>query len=110
MPTTIRASCPDCGDIDLTVKDVSVRVCLEDNRGAYVFRCPECSFTVSKPAEPRVIDLLVSSGVKMLVWRLPSELFEQHDGPVIDHDDLMTFHAQLQEPGWFDDLLRLVND
>ena len=75
--TTIRASCPTCGDVELTVKDVTVRVCAEDNSGTYSFVCPECTQAVSKPAEPRIVDLLVSSGVRMSVWHLPAEMFEQ---------------------------------
>ena len=29
--TTIRATCPTCGDVELTTKDVTVRVCAADN-------------------------------------------------------------------------------
>ena len=63
--TTIRASCPSCGDVDLTVGDVSVRVCANDHSGSYTFRCPECELAVAKQADPTVVELLVSSGVEM---------------------------------------------
>src|SRR5215210_4295571 len=62
---TIRASCGDCGDVELTTGDVRVRVCTFDNRGTYSFRCPKCRMVVVKPAEHRTIDLLVASGVSM---------------------------------------------
>lgn len=98
---TIRASCPDCGDIELTTADMTVRVCSEDQRGAYTFRCPSCAMAVTKAAESRIIDLLVSSGVQLQVWRLPSELSEPHPlGPAFTHDDLLQFHELLQEDGW----------
>ena len=29
---TIRASCPDCGDVELTSHDMTVRLCVDDNR------------------------------------------------------------------------------
>jgi len=73
---TIRATCVDCGDVELTTADVRVRVCVEDNAGSYHFRCPHCAMAVVKPAEPRIVDLLVASGVELSTWRLPAELFE----------------------------------
>jgi hypothetical protein len=103
--TTIRASCPTCGDVELTVADVKVRVCAADNQGAYRFRCPACAMCVVKPAEPRIVDLLVSSGVALEVWHLPAELSEPRSGPPITHDDLLDFHALLEQPDWFDQLV-----
>ena len=107
--TTIRASCPSCGDVDLTVEDVSVHVCSDDRRGSYSFRCPECQLAVSKPAEPNVVDILVSSGVRMAVWQLPAELFETRVGPAINHDDLLDFHQLLIDEDWFERLSALVD-
>lgn len=94
---TIRASCPDCGDVELTTKDVIVRVCLDDDRGEYRFSCPVCAMVVVKPAEHRTIDLLVASGVQMDTWTLPAELFESRTGSRIDHDDILDFHRLLDD-------------
>ena len=107
---TIRASCPTCGDVELTSKDVSVHVCSDNNQGSYAFRCPVCRLAVSKPAEARIVDLLVSSGVRLNVWHLPAELAEAHAGQAITHDDLLDFHFLLQEEGWFDRLVAAVRD
>lgn len=101
---TIRATCGDCGDVELTTADVRVRVCVEDNSGSYHFRCPHCAMAVVKPAEPRIVDLLVASGVELSTWRLPTELFEPREGPRIDHDDLLDFHELLETDDWFDSL------
>ncbi|MCU0310401.1 MAG: hypothetical protein MUE36_05620 [Acidimicrobiales bacterium] len=60
---TIRATCPTCGDVELTTADVSVWVNAIDHRGTYSFTCPGCVDLVVKPAEPRTIDLLLASGV-----------------------------------------------
>jgi hypothetical protein len=99
---TIRASCPDCGDVELTTADVQVRVCAEDNRGSYSFRCPDCRMAVVKDAEPRIVDLLVASGVRLSVWRLPAELAEARSGDPINHDDLLDFHDLLHnDDSWF---------
>ncbi|HEX7095518.1 MAG TPA: hypothetical protein VF183_06530 [Acidimicrobiales bacterium] len=94
---TIRASCPTCGDVELTTADVRVRVCINDDRGEYSFRCPICRMTVVKGAEQRTIDLLVASGVALDTWSLPAELNERHEGAPITHDDLLDFHHLLQD-------------
>ncbi len=104
LVATIRASCPSCGDVELTSRDVSVQVCASNNQGSYAFRCPDCTVAVSKFAEQRVVDLLVSSGVRLAVWSLPAELDEPKSGPVLNYDDLLEFHLLLQEDGWFDRL------
>ena len=107
---TIRASCPTCGDVELTTKDVTVQVCSTNNQGSYSFRCPDCRMAVSKPAEPRIVDLLVSSGVRMSVWHLPAEMFEPRAaGDVISHDDLLDFHELLEDEGWFSRLSGMVH-
>jgi predicted RNA-binding Zn-ribbon protein involved in translation (DUF1610 family) len=107
---TIRASCPDCGDVELTTRDVTVRVCAEDNQGSYRFRCPACQMAVVKEAEQRIVDLLVASGVHLDVWRLPAELREPRGaGDAITHDDLLDFHALLNEDDWFHQLSSMVS-
>lgn len=107
MATVIKASCYECGDVELGVAELSVRVCTEDTQSSYVFRCPTCQMSVAKPAERRIVDLLVASGVELVEWRLPAELFEPHGGQAISHDDLIDFHHLLQSDGWFDSLTAL---
>lgn len=101
----IRASCPDCGDVELTSRDVTVRVNSSTNEGSYAFQCPECQLAVSKAAEPRIVDLLVSSGVELYVWTVPAELLEERTGPVISYDDLLQFHYMIQEDNWLDKMI-----
>jgi len=105
---TIRASCPVCGDVELTTPDVTVRVCAEDNHGSYHFRCPRCAMTVTKEAEARIVDLLVSSGVRLEVWTLPLELLERPVGAPLTHDDLLAFHELLEGDAWFAQVEALV--
>ena len=107
--TTIRATCPTCGDVELTTKDVTVRVCAADNSGSYSFQCPSCRMMVAKDAEPRIVDLLVSSGVTMLVWQLPAELFEARGGEPLTWDDLLDFHDILKGDGWFEQVVAQVD-
>ena len=98
---TIRASCSDCGDVELTTADVHVRVCSADNRANYRFQCPSCAMVVVKQAEERTVDLLVASGVACTTWDLPAELFEPR--PVaapLTHDDLIDAHERLGSDDW----------
>ena len=105
---TIRASCPTCGDVELTSRQVTVRVCATNNQGSYVFRCPDCNMAVTKLADPKIVDLLVSSGVRLTVWHLPAELHEQHQGSPITYDDLLEFHYAIQQEGWLERLVSSV--
>lgn len=107
MATVIKASCHECGDVELGVSELRVRVCTSDTQGTYVFRCPSCQMSVTKPAEPRIVDLLVASGVELVEWELPAELFEAHRGAPITHDDLIDFHRLLQSDDWFDVVVAL---
>ena len=107
---TIRASCAECGDVELTTDDVTVRVCADDNQGSYSFICPSCQMAVVKSAEPQIVELLVASGVRLSTWRLPAELSEPRGvGRPIDHDDLLDFHDLLaDDQQWMDEISRLV--
>jgi hypothetical protein len=104
--TTIRAQCPSCGDVRLTAQDLTVRVCSDDDRGSYHFRCPGCDAPVAKPASDHIVELLVSSGVPLEMWRRPAELLEAHTGPALTPDDLLDFHVLLQRPDWMEELER----
>lgn len=103
----IRASCPTCGDIELTTRDLVVRVCADDNSGAYNFRCPTCDLRVTKNAERHIVDLLGASGVEVVVWTMPAELEERRAGAAFTHDDLLDFHDLLRDD---DALHRALNE
>lgn len=104
--TNIRASCPDCGDVELTVSQVRVVVCAGDSRASYVFECPVCRRSVSKAAQPQVVDVLVASGVAVVFWQPPAELNEPHSGPPISHDELLRFHFELDQGDCMAELTR----
>ena len=91
----------------MTSRDVWVRVCDDDQSATYAFRCPSCQLVVIKPAEAKVVDLLVASGVPFSTWRMPAELQEVHQGEPISHDDLLDFHRLLSDDSW---MTRLLGD
>ena len=107
---TIRASCDRCGDIEMTSRDLTVRVCRNDGSGTYCFSCPRCSELGVRSAEPRVVELLVTSGVRLVTWSLPAELDEVHVGDPITHDDILDFHALLETDDWIDAILAMTED
>lgn len=110
---TIRASCPDCGDVAFTHRDIQVRISAEDGSGIFEFRCPGCVVTVVKSADPRTIDLLLASGVEEATSNLPAELFESSarnaSGDLISYDDILDFHDLLhRDENWFKNLVAEV--
>jgi hypothetical protein len=60
---------------------------------------------VNKPAERRVVDLLVAAGVRLVSWDMPAELSELKSGPPITYDDLLAFHFELETDDWFDHVI-----
>lgn len=104
---TVRASCPTCGDVEMTTRDVQVQVCESTTESTYSFLCPSCRLLVNKSATDEVVDILVGAGVKVVAWSLPAELAETRLGAVISHDDLLAFHLRLEEDGWLE---RAVGD
>lgn len=93
---TIRATCHDCGDVELTVADVHVRVNAGDHQGTYAFTCPHCATLIVKPAESRTIDLLLASGVAYELCA-PSSGLDDHamvTAP-ISRSEVEAFHALL---------------
>ena len=93
--TTIKASCPTCGEVELTPADVSLMVCSHAPLSYYAFACPGCHDEVRKPADDHVVSLLVSGGVPAEVWEVPGEALEPKDGPQLSYDDLLDFALQL---------------
>ena len=95
----IRASCPSCGDVELTVDDVLIRTWAEAGQGEYQFDCPICTRLIVKTAESQTLDLLAASGVEVLSPVLTSPAIEHLDAPVgsLTHDDLLDFHLHLAD-------------
>ena len=107
--TTVRAQCPACGDVQLQIDDLTVRVCNDDETpSTYRFTCPGCDETVDRDASPRIVDLLVSAGASHELWSWPAELAEHHSGPPLTPDDLLDLHVLLEDDAWFPQLVALV--
>ncbi len=86
----IRATCSDCGDVELRSRDLRVRTCIDLSEATYLFRCPVCRMIEVRSAEPHVVDVLLAAGgcvlagTAMLLWQLPSHRHDDgDDGAVV---------------------------
>lgn len=99
---TIRVSHNGCDDgMTVTQADITAMVRSDNAAGSYRFCCPTCQQIVLKDAKPQVIELLVTSGVKLVTIDPPEELDERkallEDGrSAVDEDDLIDFHRMLK--------------
>lgn len=89
--TTIKASCPTCGEVELTSPQVTLRVCNQAALSYYAFTCPRCTEEIRKPADDHIVALLMSGGVRAEVWDIPAEALEPKAGPPLCYDDLLDF-------------------
>lgn len=93
--TTIKASCPTCGDVTLTPDDVRLVVCTVPSWSFYAFGCPECEDEVRKAATDDVVRLLRSGGILPEPWVVPAEALEERAGPALAWDDVLDFTLAL---------------
>ncbi len=100
--TTIRATCPDCGEVEMEARAITLNVRDEDGEGTYSFTCPVCSESVEKPADRKVVMLLLSAGVDVTRIDTPVLTAElRPEGPPLTADDLIDFHFLLEGEDWF---------
>ncbi len=103
--TTIKATCPSCGEVEMTGDDIELMVCPSAPLSYYAFVCPGCLDKIRKPADDHIVSLLISGGVEAMVWDVPAEAFEAKAGPALSYDDLIDFGLWL---GMADDLARVA--
>jgi len=89
--TTIKATCPVCGEVELTPAQVRLMVCSVSERSYYAFDCTGCVDEVRKAADEHVVSLLIAGGVAAIQWRIPAEALEARSGAPISYDDVLDF-------------------
>ncbi|SDQ40173.1 hypothetical protein [Quadrisphaera sp. DSM 44207] len=94
--TTIKASCPTCGDVELTPPQVRLVVCTVQAWSFYAFACPACTDEVRKHASEEVVRLLTTGGVPAETWVVPAEVLEEKLGPVVGWDEVLDFALWLE--------------
>jgi predicted RNA-binding Zn-ribbon protein involved in translation (DUF1610 family) len=118
--TTIRTTCPRCGEVDMGPEAISLSVRSSGREGSYRFTCPRCDDAVEKRADRKIVALLVSAGVDLeprggaevgdtLFDQEPSEPVEplEHaaDGPAFTIDDVIEFHFLLADDRYLKEFL-----
>jgi hypothetical protein len=89
--TIIKATCPSCGDVELSRDQVRLVVHPLAERSFYGFTCTRCGEGVRKPAGDEVVRLLTMGGVVAERVVVPAEALERHEGPVITADEVLDF-------------------
>lgn len=93
--TTIKATCPTCGDVDLTPTEMTVTVAVEAGWSTYSFTCATCEQEISKPADDEIVRLLTGAGVRVRHVNVPGEFLQSQvlnrTRPPLTEDDLLDF-------------------
>jgi hypothetical protein len=105
--TTIRTTCPKCGAVEMRIDAVLLSVREDFADGSYRFLCPGCLVTVEKPADQKIISLLLSVGVDVEGMgelefedeapEVETQLESRPAGDPFTIDDLITFHFLLKD-------------
>jgi hypothetical protein len=118
--TTIRTTCPRCGEVDMGPDAILLQVTRGGREGTYKFTCPTCMDAVEKRADRKIVALLVSAGVDVAGRATLTETEELFDGeevlredprgplppgPAFTIDDLIDFHFRLQDDRYIQDFL-----
>jgi hypothetical protein len=113
--TTIRTSCPTCGEVDMGVSQVSLRFAAGTEDAAYAFTCPACRVEISKRANRKTVALLVAAGVEptrteelveSIDWSFPlDDQSPNPSAPAFTLDDLIDFHFLLEGDVVVDEML-----
>lgn len=61
--TTIKTTCDRCGDVELQPADLALELDPTQESGMYRFTCPTCVSVQRRPANPRVVNVLLATGV-----------------------------------------------
>ena len=94
--TVIKATCPSCGDVELTPQQIRLVTSNLPDGSYYSFTCDACGDLVRKPAGAEVVRLLRVGGVVAERVHVPAEALEEHPGPPLTYDDLLDFGTWLQ--------------
>jgi hypothetical protein len=121
--TTIRTTCPRCGEVDMGPEAILLSVQRGGSEGTYRFVCPECLGPVEKRADRKIVALLVSAGVDVadpataavaqaeldfgregrVTQVAPSR--SQVDAPAFTIDDVIRFHFLLRDDEFLKELI-----
>jgi hypothetical protein len=102
--TTVVVRCPECGQVRVSPRDVTIRNCVDDDTWSYWFVCPACQRRAASPTRRSSALDAICAGSALDTWALPSELEERPDGEPLTLVDLLQLRLILIEPDWLDQL------
>lgn len=95
--TIIRATCPYCGDLELSPPDLHLQTYDKPGWDYYEFICPNCCQLIKKPADCHVVTALRIGQVSETRTVLPEEMLDpKRDARApLDYNDLLDFVLEL---------------
>ena len=96
--TRITASCPTCGEVELSAEHMWVVLADPAERSHYGFRCPVCATTSQHAADAETLSVLAAF-VPVETLQVPAEALEQHSGAPLTTDDLIDLMVELDAVG-----------
>lgn len=94
--TMIRTTCTTCGEVELIPGELTLELTALNGAGTYAFSCPTCGIDQRRPANHRVISILLATGVGYEVLDDPDRITET---------EIRRFSAALETDDWADQLL-----
>jgi len=88
--TTIRTSCILCGDVELAPDQLRLELYSSTGTGNYRFLCPHCDEDQRRPANHRVVSILLATGVT----------YEVVDDTPITEREITRFAEALDRGDW----------
>ncbi len=88
----VTTACPNCGEVEIPLESVILRVCEDDQSASCALVCPECAARFAKQVDDGMSLLLVTFGVEVEPWERPAEVDERPiDAPPISYEELERF-------------------
>jgi predicted RNA-binding Zn-ribbon protein involved in translation (DUF1610 family) len=92
--TTIKTTCPDCGDVMLGIGGLQLLLTPHETGGTYTYQCPLCGVDRARAAGPRVVMVLLAAGVDYAITQ-PGTITEADIAAFVDALDADTDLARL---------------
>jgi hypothetical protein len=93
--TMIRTTCATCGEVELIPGELTLELTAMSGVGAYMFACPVCGESQRRPANHRVVSILLATGVGYEV---------RSDPETITESEIRRFAAALDTEDWAEQL------
>lgn len=94
--TFLKTTCECCGEIELPIDRVVLRICMTEDAGVCVFRCPSCGRRFVREANDAMIVMLLAAGIEVSMWSTTANGGVDGGLPAITHDDLTAFRQHLE--------------